>query len=165
MRLLLLCAAWLSAAPLAAGQPQIHPADRSLGRIGFSLGPGDAGGLSIFSPNVGYSTTCYSGDYDPYYDCGSYAVAFLVDGEYEYDLLSSHTLFFSPSSTLDPYVTGYAGFGYGDEAGFVYGGEIGLNLWITETGGLTLYAGRVNGERQRYSRVGIGLVFDTGGSY
>ncbi|MEL6615282.1 MAG: hypothetical protein AAFQ43_06065, partial [Bacteroidota bacterium] len=83
-------------------------------------------------------------------------------GETEYDVLSSHTLFFAPWSTIDPYVTGFAGFGYGDELGFVWGSEAGINLWLTETGGVTVYGGYVSGERQRYVRLGVGLVFDAG---
>lgn len=160
-RLSLLLLSLALAVPLAA-QPSIHPADRRLARIGVGIGPPEASGLSFWSPTVSYGEPCYGGRAgDPYYECGSYAVAFLVDGEYEYDVLSSHTVFFSPLSTIDPYVMGYAGFGYGDELGFVWGAESGVNIWLTETGGITVYGGVVRGERQQYIRLGIGLVFDT----
>ncbi|MEM1057028.1 MAG: hypothetical protein AAGI52_16005 [Bacteroidota bacterium] len=150
----------LLAAPVLA-QPQTHPADRELGRVGIAVGPPGASGLSVFSPGLSYGEPCYaSSGYDPYYQCGSYTVAFLVDGEYEYDVLSSHTVFFAPWSSVDPYVSGYLGFGYGDEFGFAWGGEMGVNLWLTEGGGITFYGGVVRGERQQYGRLGIGLVLD-----
>jgi hypothetical protein len=161
MRVLACLLVLLVSAPLAA-QPSVHPADRRLARIGLGIGPPEATGISFFAPSLSYAEPCYAGaDHDPYYACGSYAVAFLVDGEYEYDVLSSHTVFFAPSSRVDPYVTGYAGFGYGDEAGFVWGAEWGVNLWVTPTGGFTLYGGVVRGERQDYVRLGIGLVVST----
>lgn len=161
MRLCPLVMLLLVAAP-AVAQPQTHPADRRLARIGFAFGPEEASGLSLYSPNVSYGYPCYasSGTYDPYYECGSYAVAFFSDGDYEYDVLTSHTLFFAPWSSVDPYVSGYAGFGYGEEFGFVWGSELGVNLWLVPEGGLTVYGGFVRGERQRYARVGVGLVFD-----
>ena len=157
MRLLLALLAVLALAPTAAAQ-------RQLARVGLSLAAGDAGGLSVLSPSLGYQAACLGdgrgGHVDPYYGCGSYAVAFLVDGEYEYDLVTSHTLFLLGRGALDPYVTGYAGVGYGDEAGLVYGWEAGLNVWLTRSDGLTVYGGRVTGERQRYARLGVGLVVD-----
>ena len=161
MRLLACFLALAAASPLAA-QPSVHTADRRLARIGVGIGPPEASGLSFWSPGVAYAEPCVAGGpRDPYYACGSYAVAFLVDGEYEYDVLSSHTLFFAPWSRVDPYVTGFAGFGYGDEAGFVWGAETGVNVWLTETGGVTVYGGLVRGERQDYVRLGVGLVVDT----
>ncbi|MEM6326880.1 MAG: hypothetical protein AAF791_07155 [Bacteroidota bacterium] len=150
------------AAPVVA-QPQTPPAERRLGRIGVGVGSAGASGLSLYSPNVSYGVPCYSSHpTGPYYECGSYAVAFLVDGEYEYDVLTSHTLFFSPSSSVDPYLTGYMGFGYGDEFGFAWGAEVGVNVWLVSEGGITIYRGFVRGDSQRYQRIGVGLVFDMG---
>ena len=146
------------AAPLVA-QPGVHPADRRLARIGLGVGPPEASGFSYWSPGVAYAQPCVAGGpRDPYYACGSAAVAFFADGEYEYDVLSSHTAFFAPWSAVDPYVTGFAGVGYGDEAGFVWGGEVGVNVWLTHTGGITAYGGLVRGAKQAYVRLGVGLV-------
>lgn len=146
-------------APAASAQPDVHPADREVGRLGVSFAPGRAGGLSTFTPSLVGTTDCYHDDgYDAYYGCGSAVAAFLTDGEFEYDLFSSHTLFFSPASVIDPYLTAYAGVGYGEEAGLVYGAETGVNVWIVPNGGVSVYLGRVVGERQRYTRLGAGLV-------
>lgn len=162
MRLCLLLFALV--APLAASaQPGIPASERQLARLGIAFGPPAASGLSVFSPGAGYGAPCYGGSSSgPYYECGSYAVAFLVDGEYEYDVLTTHTLFLAPQSVIEPYVSGYAGVGYGQELGVVWGTEAGLNLWLTPTGGVTVYGGWVQGERQQYARMGVGLVFVAG---
>lgn len=162
MRLCLLLFALHLPLPVIA-QPGVPVSERQLARLGIAFGPPAASGLSVFSPGVGYGGPCYhSGPSGPYYECGSYAVAVLVDGEYEYDVLTTHTLFLAPQSVIEPYVSGYAGVGHGQELGVVWGTEAGLNLWITPTGGLAVYGGWVRGERQQYARIGVGLVFVAG---
>ena len=81
MRLCLLLFALHLPLPVIA-QPGVPVSERQLARLGIAFGPPAASGLSVFSPGVGYGGPCYhSGPSGPYYECGSYAVAVLVDGE------------------------------------------------------------------------------------
>lgn len=153
MRIVTLTLALLILAPLASAQPNIHPADRMLLKVG--IGAGYGGGVTYALPSFYSDYPCYN----DYYHCGGYISGYQVDGSFDFEVLSTHTLYFSPASRTDPYVSGFLGFGSGiEEFGFVWSTEAGVNYWLTNEFGLNAYLGYVDGERFAYTKVGVGLV-------
>lgn len=106
--------ALMCAATVVYAQPTVHPADRMLLKIG--IGAGYGGGLTYAVPSFYSDYPCY----DSYYRCGGYVAGYSADGDFDYEVLSTHTFYLNPYSRTDPYFSGFAGFGSGyDDFGMV----------------------------------------------
>lgn len=153
MRVVTLCASFLFLAMLASAQPNVHSADRMLLKVG--IGAGYGGGVTYALPSFYSDYPCY----DPYYHCGGYVSGYQVDGDFDFEVLSTHTFYFTPYDRTDPYISGYVGFGNGsEEFEFVWSTEAGVNYWLSENFGLNAFLGYVDGERFGYTKVGVAVV-------
>ncbi len=139
-------------ATAAGAQPGVHPANRALLRIG--LGAGYGGGATLTVPSLSADYPCY----DAHYRCGGYVAGYQLDGAFDYEVLSTHTLYVRPASTTDPYLSGFAGFGYGEAYGLAWGIEAGVNVWVWEPFGFNAFLGYVEAASVAYTKAGVGLV-------